>query len=318
MPFVKTGFPTRETDAAWSVSGKDISGCADLKSMLQTAGLDWTVGVVPAFLQVDKVSGTYVEAPNCLFTVREDLSPMDTGRVLGHVSSSFSPAQNEATLSLFVGIDGLTCRRAGTFSQGRQIWCVAHLAADAPRDSPEDMFGYLILRNGHHGNGSLEISFALLVEDTQTIVSLPVAAAPRQVRLRHTHSMVDRRVSIKTILVAARKYLSANLRLLTKLDGMSLSDKRLTAILLEMFPPRSPTRRADGVAINTRVLVHDLFLNSSRRTAYDLWHGVCWFLDHYEMTSRAVNADSRMVCSLWGYKAVSRARLGAQMLKLLK
>jgi len=311
------------TDHPWDGLGEDVSACPESKFVLHKAGLDWEVAIEPAFMLIEGPEGQalYAAAPNCQFTVRTDKSTSDVGRVLGQVSSSFTPAQNQDTFSLLDALlpNGLAFCRAGDFRQGRLVWMVAELRQGADYTLNGDAIRqFLVLRNAHDGNASMEILFCPVVHMTKTSVPLPMRAIRQCIRLRHTRTMGCRAVA-EDILTAANAHMDSNFRLLKDLNLIFINDKKVTDILLALYPPSRSTR-VDGLAIEARDQIHDAFLNFENRSGFSLWHAICAFIDHHRISCRTGSdpRETRMNAVLWGSRALKKSQLGNTFLKKLK
>ncbi len=323
MPLNKAGFPIKRTYVPWHNMGTDVSDCTESKFVIHKAGLNWWVGMEPAFALVREDTGckSYQAVDGCRFSLRFDAKDV-SGTVLGAVGGGFIPAQNKDTFAVFDGLSshGLVFERAGEFHGGRQVWMVARLGDGFVPVGNGCIQGYLVLRNHHDGSGSLEVQFVPMDVETQTCIALPIPGQTQHIRFRHAHSLKKRtdKASLD-VLSSAESYLDANLAALRSMEAVRMGDAMVGSLLLKMFPD-AVGLRPSGVPLEARSNIHGQFRDSDNRTAVDMWIAICGHLDHNRADAiRAGRAQPpRMASILWGKRSVHRARLGRILIRDLQ
>jgi phage/plasmid-like protein (TIGR03299 family) len=131
----------------WSEIGIDISDQKNVQEALISAGLDFTVKVMPAFYGPKRSAEPYN------FIVRTD-----EPRVLGVCKGRYTPLQNSVMAEIVEPLTNVRLDTMGTFGNGEKVWILLKLA-DCTFEvrSGDYVDHYILLVNGHDGSTSIQI-----------------------------------------------------------------------------------------------------------------------------------------------------------------
>lgn len=237
---VETMFYTGEVP--WHGLGVHVAEAPDAEAAIRAAGLDWEVETRPVY--VDGMPDSRgrvgrVPVPDSRAVVR-----LSDGRVLAGVGSRFAPVQNREAFS-FVdavasgpgGSGDVRYETAGSLKEGRVVWMLARLTADAFDVVPGDRVEpYLLLANRHDGRGSL---LAKLV-NTRVVCQNTLTAARgedgAQFRVRHTGDVSAKVEQAREVLGLARQVLAEERERMGRLAAVDLSAARLRLFSNTLLP----------------------------------------------------------------------------------
>lgn len=168
---VQTMFSVRKSP--WHELGTVIPeaiGSKDIETVLQTAGMDWTVSKRPIrvaeTLLPDEVEWVdyKVETGEFFAMVRDD-----TAGVLGVVGKAYQPFQNAEALDLLNDIllsGDVTVETAGVLWEGKKVWVLANIPKDLTIEGDVHV-PYLCVSTTHDGSGSIRADLTMMRVECQ-------------------------------------------------------------------------------------------------------------------------------------------------------
>lgn len=162
---VETMFSVRKSP--WHEIGAVIPEAiksSDVKTVLETAGMDWTVS--KRAVRVANLDGTAydVDTDEVFAMVRDD-----TGKVLGAVKGAYQPFQNADALDLVNDLllsGDVTIETAGVLFGGKKVWVLANI----PRDLTvlgDVHVPFLCISTTHDGSGSIRADLTVMRAECQ-------------------------------------------------------------------------------------------------------------------------------------------------------
>lgn len=183
---------------AWHNLGTVVESAPSPHEALKIAKMDWEV------YQTDGLTGytgnpeqEYIGSKNWVFNYRSDINT-----VLGCVSSTFVPIQNE-TLAEFANAlsnndTGVKVESAGSVYEGKRVWFLLRAEAfdvsAGKADSKEDeVIPYILLANGHDGS----LAFSARPTSVRVVCNNTLAWAlgrgsKNVFNLKHSSNIMDR------------------------------------------------------------------------------------------------------------------------------
>ena len=158
-------------NAPWAGVGNHVDNAVngDIVASMQSAGLDWQVGladlvtVAEAQRVVDTEPAFSKVEPNI---VERAVVRQDNGNVLGVVGPRWHPLQNAKMFEWFQPfLDQGVCsiHSAGSFYGGRKVWVLAEMSDNPVEIVPGDEIApYMMMSNGHDGKMSVRVGFTFV------------------------------------------------------------------------------------------------------------------------------------------------------------
>lgn len=140
-------------EVPWHGLGKEVPADLSPEQMLTTAGLDWTVDKVPAFIEVN---GTKT------FTGRHALVRSTDNTILDVVTDDWNPVQNQEAFEFFndfVHTGDMEMHTAGSIKKGQVVWALAKIRDGFELFGGDEVKGYLLFTNPHKFGQSIDIRF---------------------------------------------------------------------------------------------------------------------------------------------------------------
>ena len=268
-------------------------------------------------------------APDCFFNVRDDVH-----QVVGIVKRRYRILQNaDAPLFLDHLVDSgdALFETAGALHGGARVFWLVRLEGPSAETGSERLDSYLLLENSHDGSKSFGLSTFAVHPVSQTTLVWSLPSVPRALRLRHTTSANDRRVTSRQALDLGATYASELVAIRDRMLQTVVSAEQFRDFLAALIPTPKPIVKGDRIAnqrgvtmasnakgVITQIYHHNERYENIRGT---LWGVVqaCEFYSNHMSISR--NTDDSTANDNRLKRLLSEATLGgkafSQALKLL-
>ena len=221
---VETMFYVRKKP--WHGLGTEVKEAPTSADALIYAGLDWEV------VQEDVYTGHGSPIPGYKVNLRSS-----DGSALGIVSDRYKVVQNEDAFRFtddFLGA-GVTYETAGALQGGRKVWMLARM----PHRyiiAGDEIAPYLVVMNSHDGSSGIKVAMTPVRVVCQNTLNLALNTAKRVWTTKHTENVMGRIHEAKETLLLAERYMEELGRSIDALSKISLSDRKVTEFMEELFP----------------------------------------------------------------------------------
>jgi phage/plasmid-like protein (TIGR03299 family) len=283
------------------VRSVDPENAHDAASMIAAGGLDWTVEQHPLEAVIAReYQSMRVRVPRHVANVRSD-----TGAVLGVVGEGYEPLQNA---SAFAFCDGITDSGqahwigAGATHSGARVHALMRLDREIQIGNAEgeDVLPLLCFRNGHDGGLAVTVSVVPFRLACLNGMLLPIPAAERTWKARHTANVEAKLADARRTLGIAWRYYDE----LEELGGRLIRERigegefeRFLARLVPLPEPRSDATdggRAVRNAERVREAIRTAYraapdLEAIRGTRWGVLQAVTAYVDHVQPTRQTTS-----------------------------
>lgn len=303
---------SRQTGVGVPWHGKGVEVPIDkklnVKEAIEASGLGWQVSLAPLQIMsranmvatgisediADKFSGCHDKFVDKFATVR-----MSDNSVLGVVSSSYTPLQNEKAFEFFQPyLDSGSCTidTCGSLFCGQKVWILAKLNREPLDINGDKVDKFLLISNGHDGKTSVKVSLnPIRVVCANTLTLAHSVKAAQTIRIRHSSQVETNLKLIQESINTIDNCFETTAELYRKMQNKHINQndlRRFMKVVLkidENIPDKDlPTRtnnRLDeliNLALNGK--------GNSGKTLWDCFNGVS------EFTSWGYgrNVDSRL------------------------
>lgn len=232
----------------------------DIASILETAGMDWTVSKRP--VRVASTSTLIAEGdqePSTLWSdfdlATDEFFAMvrdDTDKVLGLVKKAYQPFQNAEALSLLNDIllsGDVTIETAGVLWGGKRVWVLANIPRDMTIQGDVHV-PYLCVSTTHDGSGSIRADLTLLRVECQNSLRWAIRnphllAALEEQGIenpspswthRHSRNVVTKAADARRLLGFAQDFVTAYEAEVEELMAKVLTDREFDKLVSDIFP----------------------------------------------------------------------------------
>lgn len=221
---VETMFCVKEP--AWHGLGTVVKEAPTSQEAIRIAGLDWTVERCPIFLKGGK------EIPDRIANVRSS-----DRSVLGITGIQYKVVQNQEAFDFVDSLlesKEITFESAGSLDHGKRIWLLANLPSQ--KILGEEIVPYLVFSNTHDGSRAVTAAMTPVRVVCQNTLNLALAKANRTWTIRHIGDIQKKKQEAVTTLELATKYMTVMEEKAEQLQQISISPKKLNAILEAIYP----------------------------------------------------------------------------------
>jgi phage/plasmid-like protein (TIGR03299 family) len=271
-------------------SFNNATGTATAADAISKAGLDWTVGLQPVFVQGGYDTDgnpTYHMVDGQLGVVRQD-----NQNVLGIVGNKYRSVQNADAFGFIDSIIGngtAAFNSAGSFGSGRKVWLsvdMGQVEIKNPNLVGDSVKKYLILSNTHDGSGALRVFFSNVRIVCQNTLNMALKTAGKDgISIRHTESAGARMEQAKKIITLADQYQTEFVSLANSMASTPFTLDQMKKMALELLPAKQeevPTRTE-----NAREELISLFAagkGNAGKTVWDAYNAATEYSDHHRGT----------------------------------
>ena len=167
-------------EVPWHGLGTKVPADLTPRQMMQQAGVDWRVNLVPTYADVN---GTKVS------TGQKALVRETDNRVLTNVGGNWNPVQNEEAFDFFTEYclaGDMEMHTAGSLADGKIVWALAKVNESFDVLGEDRVDSYLLFSNPHQYGKSLNVRFTPIRVVCNNTLTLSLSAkAKNEVALNH-------------------------------------------------------------------------------------------------------------------------------------
>lgn len=283
-------------EVPWHGLGKKVLPDLTPDQMMQEAGVDWTVRLVPAYANVD---GRQVAVGRSALVRDTD------GKVLSVVGEDWKPVQNSEAFEFFhdfVIAGDMEMHTAGSLRDGQMVWALAKVKDGFTLNKRDQVDSYLLFTNPQMYGKSIDVRFTpIRVVCNNTLTLSLNAKSDNMVKVSH-RTQFDAEQVKETLGIAHNKLAQY------KEMGQFLSQKRYSAeSIVEYFKNVFPLAtsaeegkaRKDlskGAATALDILETQPGADMAPGTWWNAYNAVTFYTDH--LVGRT--ADARLASAWYG------------------
>jgi len=247
----------KQGGAPWHTLGTALDGPATAEEAIVTAGLDWTIDLVP--LQTTEGAG---------IDFAKAVKRSDTGDIFDIVGVDWRPIQNHQAFGFLDAVAGegkVRYETAGALGRGERVWMLARLEGLIRVGRTDDTVNkYLLFSNTHKANFSAKAFFTpirVVCQNTLT-AALGRAAIDKGITIRHTGQIESKVNEAQRVLGLAVRYYDDLGPVINRLAAHRPGVKQVESYFKAMYPdPVDPVAspRAAKNAEEKRGMLHQLF-----------------------------------------------------------
>lgn len=291
----------------WHGLGSKVPLGSSAAEFLRAAGLDWTVGLVPApGAKPLPPTKTHPEGRWTRYIIQRPALDDETGPVaLGMVGDRYVPLQNTEAFAFFDPLlrDGWAqLETAGALFDGEVVWVQVRLREDMPVQDRDVVQRFLLLRNRHDGEGSVSVRFTPVRVVCQNTLTFAERDQRAFASVRHSVGMSEklRLVEADAIRKEVNAFAERTRKVFTRMTERALTADERADILDRLcgkwpkrLDPDRPTRREE-VEVRLDVQPSEDPL-AGKETAWALYNAITWVEDQ-----RAKRGDEEAAVSrIW-------------------
>lgn len=177
---------------------------ASIETVLETAGLNWEVGLFPAY---DDIDGKNIAIPDTQ-TVRR----LDTLTPIGRVGNGYVPVQNREAAGLLqtlVDRNELLWGTGGLLREGQRVFLTARLAEDIVVDKGgvnDKIQPFITAWNSHVSGSSFVLTVGPVRPTCANMERVITSTSPTTWRIRHTRNVAIKMAEAYSQLGLTREY----------------------------------------------------------------------------------------------------------------
>ena len=291
----------------WHGLGTQLDGPPTAAEAIAAASLDWTVEMVPVYLDGG------IEIPGKRAAVRTD-----TGLVMNVMSDRYTPLQNVDAFAFFdavVGAGEAIYHTAGSLQGGRKVWALARLPGDLKVTNRDVLEKYVLLANSH--DSSLAVTMQLTAVRVVCSNTMAVAlGSGKKFRAIHTPGVINKAVEAREFLGLTEAYFENLMAGINRMAETKVDDPQLDDLVFKIFGLDETKAMADQHFLTRHAAetVKDLFhtgigqdMKGVKGTAWAAYNAVTEYVDHVRPqgvrldTARSTEGDlgSKRLTSAW-------------------
>lgn len=283
-------------ETPWHGLGTPLTGEESVEEMLQKAGLDWEVAMLPIKLATEdeKLIPSHRAAVN-----------VSTGKVLGVVGNRWEPLQNRDAFAIFeplVESGELAWHTAGSLKGGKRVWVLCSINVEPADIVPGDtVCPFVLLSHGH--DGKLAVHFGLT--PIRVVCANTEAAArghehSKLIRLIHSRRTKARLEELRDMMDLTRrnwqqtvdqyKFLAS--RYYTPESALEYFER---VVFGKVAPAQErPTRRENLLKEITAIMVggRGSSITEAQGTWWEVYNGVTEYLSHHASRKQETRLDN--------------------------
>jgi len=293
---------------AWHGEGTVVPRGMKMDEVLQLAQLDWSVNLMPMFVQGQ--NDRMIPVPDRYGVVRSS-----DERILGTVGSTYKTFTNYEALSFLDGIvdDGdAEYESAGSLFGGRRIWVMMKMPKTVEIVGDAHSV-YVFIATSH--DGSTAITAAATPVRIVCANTLAMALNGAQSRWSVTHRAGDapKIEDARTALSLTFKYVDVFKEMAETMQHTLVSDDLFSEMLTELLPQQKQKLEKNVSAIIDNRRTSPTILDEQRGTAWGAYNSAAEWLDHLRPYR---TADAQMKASLVGWGPQLRSELGTALVSV--
>jgi phage/plasmid-like protein (TIGR03299 family) len=303
----------------WHKLGKPMKGYQTIDDMLAAAYADYTVDLVPMFVQAP--DGTLVEVEGQYATARINPHTSDYQVIHGGHKSRYTVMQNRETLEAALAVVGAssgdsvldTC---GVLHDGAQFFATIDMGTLVidPLGPADKIARYMVVRSSHDGTTPLTFSNTDIRAVCKNTVILGERTATRVFRAKHTPSMTSRLLVASTALGISTAWAKEFMEIANEMIAIDMTPGRFDKVIEAVMPAAdadTDTKKANrdkNVGLLKSVYANEKNALRVGNNGWAAWNAIVEYYDHH----RPGTAEERALTSMDDTSWVTRKKNIAQ------
>lgn len=288
----------------WHGLGTRLETLATSEEAMVAGGLDYRVIKAPLKAVV---GGEMVSVAGRFATVRED-----TNDVLGVVGARYTIVQNKDAFRFFDGLVGTgeaIYETVGALGLGEKIWILAKLPSYIRVKGNDIVDKYLLLSASHDGTSLIRAKLTPIRVVCNNTLSMALAGAEQEVRIRHTAS-AEERLEVGHKIIGLSNVLYNDLaEIFQKMAVSSITNAQLLEYVKALVPDNALAENHTRTEnIRSKILeLHETGAGASmsRGTVWGCYNAVTEYTDHVYTTT---DIDRKLESVWFGIGAKLKAK----------
>ena len=264
----------------WHGLGTRLDGPATSAEAISAASLDWSVEMVPVYLDGG------IEIPGKRAAVRAD-----TGLVMNVMSDRYTPLQNVEAFAFFdavVGAGEAIYHTAGSLNGGRKVWALAQLPGDFKVAGEDVLEKYVLLANSHDGSLAVTMQLTAVRVVCSNTMSMALETG-KKFRALHTPNIIHKAVEAREFLGLADAYFENLMAGINRMAEVQMSEPQMDDLVFRIFDLDETKAMADQHFLprHAAEAVKGLFhtgigndMSGVKGTAWAAYNAVTEYVDH--------------------------------------
>ena len=287
-------------ETPWHGLGKSVPADLSPEQMLKTAGLDWQVEKIPAYIKVDGEER---------LTGKHALVRSTDKSILDIVTNDWLPVQNSEAFEFFneyVHAGDMEMHTAGSLKNGQIVWALAKIKDSFEVFGGDKVEGYLMFTNPHKWGQSIDVRFTpIRVVCNNTLTMALNEKGRKAVKVNHRSEFDPQEVKLALGIAGdqLRKYKDSALFLgkkRYKKDTVKDYMKELFPVLTQKEESRKEMSKTAEIMLGSGDEPGILDLQPGAEFAKGSWwqafNAVTYFVDH----KAGKSAENRLTSSWFG------------------
>lgn len=281
-------------EVPWHGLGKQVPADLTPQQMLEAAGLDWTVRMVPAFAEINdqKVPVGH----SALVRSIDD-------KVLDVVSNDWNPVQNQEAFEFFnefVAAGHMEMNTAGSLREGQIVWGLAKVKESFELFNGDQVDSYLLFTNFHKYGCSTDVRFTpIRVVCNNTLTLSLNSRAEKMVKISH-RSVFNPEIAKEMLGIASAKLLQYK-EMAGFLGSKKASNENIVEFFKRVFPVTSQKENSKKEMSKNAKLALDILetqpgANFAQGTWWQPFNSVTYLVDHLAGRTN----DNRLTSAWYG------------------
>lgn len=313
---------------AWHGLGKQLKEGLSVTEAFKELGLNWETELCPVQATFN---GQTVNLPEHRAHIR-----LDTGGVLGVVSSSYKKISNQALAEFADALAGddraVTLETGGSLRHGKRVFCLIRLPHDSVIGSDDHLKNYVCVSNGHDGENAFRVFYTAIRVVCANTLAWAEEGQRGGVRFMHDGDMDKKLEMARAVLGTMATRSKSFSEIANRMANVKLTNKKRTdyfnSVYAATFGPIRESKDDEGVSLRHHQSTTGMWLSNMDRkdnmvksTEGSLWqalNAVTYYHDHQRGRMKDVSeSDGRVHSNLFGVSASEKTTAYREALALL-
>lgn len=281
-------------EVPWHGLGTKVPADLTPEQMMEAAGLDWGVELVPAYANV---AGKNVSVGRSALVRDRD------NKILDVVSDDWKPMQNADAFEFFtdfIAAGEMEMHTAGSLKGGQLVWALAKVNESFELFGGDQVDGYLLFTNPHQYGKSIDVRFTpIRVVCNNTLTLSLNSASQNMVKVSHRREFIADEV--KETLGIAKEKLESYKEMAAFLGSKRYTNENIVEYYKRVFPLlTSKEEKSNELSRNAKlaleVINNQPGANYAEGTFWSAFNSVTYITDH--LIGRS--ADTRLTSAWYG------------------
>lgn len=279
-------------ETPWHGLGTKVPNDLSPNQMLEAAGLNWTVDMVPATI---KINGNDVDTGHSALVRDID------SKILDVVTNDWNPVQNQDAFDFFnefIEAGNMEMHTAGSLKGGQIVWALARIKESFELFKGDQIDSYMLFSNFHKYGFSTDVRFTPIRVVCNNTLSLSLSSDVERMA-KITHRKVFKPNDVKNMLGIATDKLEKYKEMASFLGSKKAKDEDIVEYFTRIFPVTS-TKTEKKFSKNAQIGMDILHTQPGSEYAEGTWwqpfNAVTFMTDHIVGRS----TDTRLSSSWYG------------------